>query len=605
VTPRPRFWFAGLAVLMFSGVSAVAAKKKATAADAKAFVAQLNQDLHRLLVRTGTAEWIKATYITDDTERNASWANEDQMAFMSKAIKDATRFDGIPLDPDTKRMLYLLKVSSVLPAPSDPAKRAELASIADRLEGIYGKGKWCGKDGKAACRDLDALEDVFSKSRSYDELLDAWTGWHTISVEMRPMYQRLVTLANEGAREIGFANTGDLWRAGYDMPPADFEKEANRLWGQVKPLYDQLHCFVRSRLGKTYGTDKVPPNGPIPAHLLGNMWAQEWENIYPLVEPYPGHGNLDVTAALVAQKYDPIRMVKLGEGFYTSLGLDPLPQSFWERSMFKKPADRDVVCHASAWDVQMNNDLRIKMCVRIEEEDLVTIHHELGHDYYYHAYYRLPTLFQSGANDGFHEAIGDTIALAVTPGYLKRMGILSSVPNDEQGEINVLMKQALSKVAFLPFGMLIDRWRWDVFSGKTTPANYNAAWWELRRQYQGVAAPLARSESDFDPGAKYHVAASVPYIRYFLAFILEFQFYRAMCQAAGYQGPLHQCSFYGSKEAGKKLQTMLAMGASRPWPDALEAMTGQRQMDASAITDYFAPLMKWLQEQNQGATCGW
>ncbi len=581
------------------------AAPKATPAEAKAFAARTNEDLLRLLVRQSTAEWIKSTYITDDTERNASWANEDLMAYLSKAIRESRRFDGLDLDPDTKRTLYLLKVSSALPAPADPAKRAELASIADRLEGIYGKGKWCGKDGKGACKDLNTLEDLMGDSRNYDELLDAWAGWHTISKPMRPMYERMVSLVNEGAREIGFANAGDLWRAGYDMPPADFEKETDRLWLQVKPLYDQLHCYVRARLAEKYGADKVPPNAPIPAHLLGNMWAQEWTKIYPLVEPYPGHGSLDVTAALVAQKYDPIRMVKLGEAFYTSLGLDPLPESFWERSMFKKPADRDVVCHASAWDVQFDNDLRIKTCIRIEEEDLVTIHHELGHDYYFHAYYRLPALFQAGANDGFHEAIGDTIALSVTPAYLKRVGLLTTVPSDEPGEINTLMKEALSKVAFLPFGKLIDQWRWDVFAGKVTPASYDQAWWDLRRRYQGVAAPIARSEEDFDPGAKYHVAASVPYMRYFLAEILQFQFYRALCKAAGHRGPLHTCSFYGSKDAGRKLQAMQALGASKPWPDALEVITGQRRMDATALTEYFAPLQKWLEAQNKGRRCGW
>ena len=584
---------------------AAAPAKKATPQEAKAFVDKLNTDLRRLFVKQGTAEWIKSTHITDDTERNAATVNEEVLGYTAHAIKEATRFVGLKLDPDTQRMLYLLRVSSPLAAPDDPQKREEVAMLAAKLEGLYGKGKWCGADGKAKCRDLLELSETMAKSHKWDELLEAWTGWHTISREMRPLYQRFVELANEGAKEIGFANTGDLWRSGYDMSPADFEKETDRLWSEVKPLYDDLHCKVRTELVKTYGKDKVKPTGPIPAHLLGNMWAQEWGNVYPLVEPYKGQSSLDVEAGLKAKGYDEIKMVKLGEAFFTSMGLDPLPASFWERSQFKKPRDREVVCHASAWDVMYDNDLRIKMCVKINEEDLTTIHHELGHDYYFHSYYKLPILFQQGANDGFHEAIGDAITLSITPGYLKQLGLISAVPTDQKGLINVQMKNALEKVAFLPFGKLIDQWRWDVFSGKTKPADYNAAWWALRKKYQGVEAPVARTEADFDPGAKYHIPANVPYTRYFLARILQFQFHRALCQAAGFKGPLHECSVYGNKAAGEKLRAMLALGASKPWPEALEAITGSTKLDASALLEYFQPLQAWLKEQNKGQQCGW
>jgi len=325
------------------------------------------------------------------------------------------------------------------------------------------------------------------------------------------------------------------------------------------------------------------------------------------VEPFKGVVNLDVDGALAAQKWDATKVTKTGEAFFTSMGLDPLPKTFWERSMLVKPRDRDVVCHASAWDVTYSDDLRIKMCIRNPptEEDLTTVHHELGHDYYFHAYYKLPVLYQGGANDGFHEAIGDALTLSMTPSYLKQLGLVSSVQTDEKATINFQMKNALTKVAFLPFGKLIDQWRWDVFSGKTSPADYNKAWWALRTKYQGVAPPVARTEQDFDPGAKYHVPANVAYTRYFLARILQFQFYRAMCQAAGQKGPLHQCSFYGSKEAGQRLWKMLSLGASKPWPDALEVMTGQRQMDGSALLEYFQPLQAWLKQQNQGKQCGW
>ncbi len=583
-----------------------AAGSKPMPADAKAFVDRVNEDLKKLWVDWGRAEWVKSTYITDDTELLAANAHEQVMEYTSKAIEEATKFQGAKLDPDTERMLMLLRVSQSLPAPSDPAKRQHLAEIAAKMEGIYGKGKYCAENekGERVCRDLEQLTTLMAESRDYDALTDAWTGWRTISKPMRPLFEDYVDLANEGAKETGFENVGELWKSGYDMTPEEFEQETERLWQQVKPLYDALHCYVRAKLHDKYG-DKVPLDGKIPAQLLGNMWAQEWGNIYPLVEPYAGTGDIDVTKALKAKKVQPKDMVKLGEKFFVSLGLDPLPDTFWERSMFTQPADRDVVCHASAWDVTYDADLRIKMCIKINEEDLITIHHELGHDYYYMYYHTLPVLFQSGAHDGFHEAIGDALALSVTPGYLKDIGILGSVEKNEKALINLQMKDALDKIAFLPFGKLIDQWRWDVFSGKVRPEQYNAAWWALREKYQGIEAPVARSEDAFDPGAKYHIPANVPYVRYFLARILQFQFHQALCKAAGFEGPIHECSIYGSKEAGAKLRAMLSLGASKPWPDALEALTGTRQMDATAILDYFKPLSDWLDKQNQGKQCGW
>ena len=594
------------------------------AAEAKAFGVALNADLKKLWVRSSTAEWIKGTYITDDTERNAAAMNEDTMAFTTQAIKQSLVWKNVKLDPETDRYLYLLRVSQSLPAPSDAKKRTELAATAAKLEGMYGKGKWCGegytpgKDAEAdkkACKDLGDLSKVLSavadkKAPTYDEQLEAWRGWHETSKDMRPHYARLVELSNEGAKEIAAKDLGDLWRSAYDMTPAEFETETDRLWTQVKPLYDQLHCYVRGKLSAKYGADKVSPTGPIPAHLLGNMWAQEWSNPYAMVEPYSGQPSLDVTAGLQklakAKKLDERGLVRIGEKFFTSIGFDPLPASFWERSQFTKPKDREVVCHASAWDVTYSNDLRIKMCIKLDEEDLITVHHELGHDYYFMQYYEKPVLFQQGANDGFHEAIGDALTLSITPQYLKDLGLITTLPKDDKGLINVQMKDALEKIAFLPFGRMIDQWRWDVFSGKVPPSKYNEHWWALRLKYQGIApAGGARDEKYFDPGAKYHIPANVPYMRYFLARILQFQFHRAMCQAAGHQGPLHTCSIYGNKEAGAKLKAMLAMGSSKPWPDALEAITGQRQMDASALVEYFGPLQAWLTEQNKGKQCGW
>jgi peptidyl-dipeptidase A len=422
---------------------------------------------------------------------------------------------------------------------------------------------------------------------------------------MKSKFERYVALGNQGAQAIGYPDLGALWRSGYDMAPEEFAAEEEKLWQQVKPLYDELHCYVRKKLRDKYGTAHVPVQGPIPVPLLGNMWGQTWDNIYDLVAPYPKQPSLDVDAQIKKRNLSPQDMVKLGEKFFLSLGFPPLPETFWSRSLFTRPKDREVVCHASAWDVSWNSDLRIKMCIEQTEEDLRTIHHELGHDFYFQSYTKLPILFQQGANDGFHEGIGDTLALSVTPAYLKSLGLLNKVAENDQARLNHLMKIALEKIAFLPFGYVVDKWRWDVFSGKVDPTHYNQAWWADRLQYQGEAPPTARPDTAFDPGAKYHVASSTPYARYFLAAIYQFQFHRALCKAAGHQGPLDDCSIYGSKAAGDRLRSMLALGASKPWQDALAQLSGERDADASAILDYFAPLKGWLDGQVKGEACGW
>lgn len=602
-----------------NGVAADSADGR-SAAQASKFVDEVDRELRRLWTARDRAGWVNQNFITGDTEALAAAAEEQTAAYMTKVIVESRKFSTAGLPEDVARKLHLLQVSQLVPAPSEAAAGSELAKLQTEMQGIYGKGKLCPEAGsrlgkylvakkpggeKAKCLTLDDLSSIMSKSRDAAELEEAWKGWHLIARPMKDKYARYIELANRGAKEIGFADTGALWRSAYDMTPQAFEADLARLWNEVKPLYDELHCYVRAKLAKKYGANVVPQGKPIPAHLLGNMWAQEWSNVYDVVEPYPGQGSLDVSKKLVAKKVDAKGMVKIGESFFTSLGLDPLPQSFWERSLFTRPEDREVVCHASAWDVTYNDDLRIKMCIKPTEEDLVTIHHELGHDYYFHAYYKQPMLFQQGANDGFHEGIGDTLALAITPSYLKTIGLLDSVPTSDKGKVNVLLKQALEKVAFLPFGYLIDKWRWDVMSGKTPEVKYNAAWWELREKIQGVAAPGARNEDDFDPGAKYHVPASTPYARYFLARIYQFQFYKALCSAAGHTGPLAECTFFGSKPAGQKLQAMLALGASKPWPEAMRAITGQDKADASALLEYFAPLRAFFQDANKGQTCGY
>jgi peptidyl-dipeptidase A len=572
---------------------------------AEDFAARVHVELQKSGRENAAAAWVQQTYITPDTEALAARAAEREQAEYARLIAESAAYEGRDIPADAARTIRLLKFGLAAPAPADAAKRAELSEIGARMESAYSTGKYC-PDGPDSCRNFEQLSATMASSRDPAELLDTWVGWHAISPPFRQDYQRFVELANEGARGLGFADLGDLWRGGYDMSAAEFEAETERLWDQVKPLYDGLHCYARDRLQRKYGAELVPDGKPVPAHLFGNMWAQQWNNIYDLLEPYPGVSNLNVDSAIKKQGYDAVRMTRSAESFYTSLGFPELPASFWERSLLTRPRDREVVCYASAWNMDGAGDVRIKQCILPTEEELYTIYHELGHVYYYLSYRDQPYLYQQGAHDGFHEAIGDTINLSMTEGYLADVGLLpKGARSSREALINRQMKVASEKIAFLPFGKLVDQWRWGVFSGAIEPAKYNEAWWDLRRKYQGVEAPIARSEQDFDPGAKYHIPGNTPYTRYFLSFVLQFQFHRALCEAAGFEGPLHECSIFGSEEAGRRFREMLSLGTSQPWQDAIEKLTGTRQMDASAIVEYFQPLMGWLEEQNRGRECGW
>jgi peptidyl-dipeptidase A len=576
---------------------------------ATAFAREIDAGLRERWTAAEQAQWTLATDITDAHEAAAAKADEATMAYMSEIIPLSRRYADSDAPPDVRRQLDLLQRSAGLPAPSDAEKRKRLAKISNELAGMYGKGSWC-PDGAApksdACLDLGDFEKTIGDvSLPPAERQAAWERWREVSKPMKPLYAEFVSLGNEGASELGYSDMGELWRDGYDMEPEAFAEEVDRLYAQVAPLYEELHCHVRAELNAQYGDEVIPPKGPIPAHLLGNMWAQDWDALYAGMTPYPNEPSLDVTAQLEAQAWDHLKMTKTAESFFVSMGLDPLPETFWERSMLVDPGDREVECHASAWDIGMQDDLRIKMCIQPTQEDLYTLHHELGHNYYFHYYHELPVLFQNGANDGFHEAVGDAVMLSVTPSYLKSIGLLEEASSTDEAVVNQQLNNALGAIAFLPFGRMIDQWRWDVFAGKVAPADYNTHWWKLRTDFQGIAPPAERPADAFDPGAKYHIPGNTPYMRYFLAQVLQYQFYAGMCEAAGHEGPLHTCSFHGSEAAGDRLKAMLALGASKPWPEALEVIAGTDRMDAGALLSYYAPLRTWLAEQNEGRECGW
>src|SRR5271157_5693252 len=567
------------------------------------FLRRAETRLLDLTVESQKADWVYDTYINPDSELVAARAYARLIGATVELAKESTSYSAADLSSADARKAKLLRLMLPLVAPSDPAESGELSRRVTAMRGTYARGRYTPHSMQEAL-DLQSLSRILTEGRDPALLAEVWEGWHRVGREIRPDFVRYVELANRGATELGFPDTGAMWRSKYDMAPEAFAQEVDRLWSEVEPLYRSLHAYVRRRLFEHYGDVHLPARGAIPAHLLGNMWAQSWEGTLPLLALPPGTPDVDLTAILVRRGFSPTDLVHAAERFFLSLGFDPLPASFWERSMFVRPRDREVVCHASAWDVDFVDDLRLKMCIEITGEDFMTVHHELGHNYYQRAYARQPFLFRDSAHDGFHEAIGDTIALSVTPEYLVRIGLLDR-PTDPSGDIGLLLSRALEKVAFLPFGLVVDKWRWDVFSGETPPSEYNASWWEMRRRFQGVTPPSARGDDEFDPGAKFHVPANVPYMRYFLAHILQFQFHRALAREVVASGPLHRTSIFGSPEAGRRLAATLEMGASREWPDALEALTGERRMDAKGLLEYFAPLQQWLDEQNRTSPVGW
>jgi peptidyl-dipeptidase A len=632
---RAHVFFAALIIAAapsFTFAQGTDGQKAPTEAEAHAFIDRANAELLKLNTDASHAEWTAETDITDDTESTTALINEQATARTLELTAESHRWDNVTLRPELRRQILLLQLNTPA-APKDPKLLAEQSQLAAQLTGMYGKGKFCpdapaGQQPDQKCLGIDAISSIMAKSQDPAEMTRLWAGWHANGAPMKDKYARFIELQNIGAKELGYKDTGELWRAGYDMTPAQFSAEVERAWAQLEPLYRELHHYVRARLIAKYGKAADRSDGMIPAQLLGNMWAQEWGNIYDIVAPtdpkLTQFKPVDLEAALkrqIAEK-DPAAapafaagtdlssdqghaaslaagrdMVHYGEEFFTSLGLAPLPKSFWERSMFVHPRDREVVCHASAWDLDSVEDLRVKMCIEVNDDYFTTVHHELGHNFYQRAYNKQPFLFCNGANDGFHEAIGDSIALSITPAYLKTLGLTTTEPPVE-ADIPLQLRTALDKVAFLPFALALDKWRWQVFSGEIKPADYNKAWWALREKYQGVAPPVERTEADFDAGAKMHIPANVPYARYFLARIYQFQFYKAMCDASGYKGPLNRCSFYGSKAAGEKLNKMLEAGQSRPWQETLKEMTGSDHLDAQAMLDYFAPLYQWLKEQN-------
>ena len=594
-------------IVSCSDSNSVALEEKPSAEDAKKFLAEYERKAQEEGPIISSASWISSNFISHDSQVVIA---DYSKRFTLQALEDArvaASFDSLDLEPSDRRALDLIKNGFVMPPPLNEELAGELSTIMSELEAAYGTGRHCFSEDE--CYDLEGFEAIIDNSRNADELLKAWSGWREIGKPMKEKYLRMVEIGNQGAQDLGYEGLSDLWFSKYDMPTEQFAVDIDQVYEDIRPLYEALQCHVRAELNEEYGDEIVPLSEPIPAHILGNMWAQSWANVYDLVfEENPNSKPIDLTKVINDRGMTEIEMVEVAEEFFISLGFSNLPDTFWERSLFVKPADRDVVCHASAWDIDSKNqDLRIKMCIEKNAEDFSTIHHELGHIFYYQAYANQPSIFQRGANDGFHEALGDLLTLSITPDYLQQIGFVTTDEAEvaKQDALAFLMKQALDGVVTAPWTLMLDKWRMAVFNGDVSADEMNDYWWELRERYQGVKSPIERPLDAFDPGAKYHIPGNTPYTRYYLARVLQYQFHEGLCKAMDFQGPLHECSIYGSQIAGDQLRAMLALGQSKPWQDALESIIGTRELSGTAMLNYYAPLKEWLDDKNKDRVCGW
>lgn len=560
------------------------------------------------------AQWNYETNVNEYTQIQALEAQHLYEDFQYQAWHIINRIDRRYIrDPAIERRLRYLSVvghAAFTPDQSDRYKRV----LNDMLL-IYNSASICAYNDPFHCglRLYPEISHIMAKSRNWDELQYVWLEWRRRSgVKMKDLYQQLVQLNNDAAQLNNFTNAAELWMFPYET--FKFDQEIDQVWESISPLYEELHAYVRRKLRDLYGPEKISGHAPLPSHILGNMWGQSWSNIVDLTMPYPGKNYLDATPEMLARGYTPIDMFRIGEDFFLSMNMSAMPPEFWAGSILVDPGDRSIICQASAWDFCNRIDYRIKMCTKVTMKDLITIHHEMAHIQYFLRYSHLPREFRDGANPGFHEAIGEAIALSVsTPHHMQTLGLANKYIDDSEADLNYLFSMAMEKIVPLPFSIAMDKWRWDTFTGTSYRNNFNCHWHRLREQYMGVKPPVLRSENDFDPGSKYHIPANIPYIRNFVAGVLQFQIYQSLCQAAGQafnndpRKPLHRCDFYKSQEAGRMLGKLMETGSSVPWQKTLEDATGHVRLDGEAVREYFRPLEEWLRSENlrTGELVGW
>ncbi|KAI4468733.1 angiotensin-converting enzyme [Holotrichia oblita] len=569
--------------------------------EALTFLREYDTGASNICFKVSSAQWNYATNMTDTNKRKMIEQQMLKAKFEKISWKKAALFDWPKIsDPMLKRQLKFLITKGRASLPDE--KFNEIHHLISEMKDMYLHVKICAfnnYDTNYCDLVLDPdVHRIMEHSRNSDELLHVWREWHDkTGPPMKNKFMRYIQIANQASRMTGFVDAGEQMR--YIYEERDFEHEIATTWRALEPLYKELFTYVRRRLYIRYGPDVVRPDGPIPAHILGNIWAQEWSKISDIVIPYPGEKQLDVTDEMLRQGFTPLRMFQMAEEFYTSLGLKPLSPEFWRNSLFEKPNNRKVQCTASAWDFCNKIDYRLKQCTEVTMDDLITVHHEMAHIQYYLQYSEQPYLYRDGANPGFHEGIANAMVLSVyNPVHLHRVGLFNNNTDTYELNMNFLMTMALRKVAYAPFALLVDQ------NGVRT-MNFN--WWELRLLYQGIVPPIARNEGHLDAVAKRHIPADLPYMKYYVALLLEFQIFDALCGAMGHTAQLHTCDIYRSREAGRILTDIMQAGKAKHWKDVLRTLrTKTNGLSAEPLLKYFQPLLAWLKVQNRDeAFIGW
>ncbi|KAM6291936.1 angiotensin-converting enzyme 2 [Porphyrio hochstetteri] len=600
---------------LLCGLSVVVTPQGVTQ-EAQRFLEDFNRRVEDISYESSIASWNYNTNITEENANKMNEADSKWSAFYDEASRNASSFPLASIQDDLTR----LQIQSLQDRGSSnlsPEKYERLSTVLSKMSTIYSTGTVCKTTEPSECLVLEpGLDIIMANSTDYHERLWAWEGWRAnVGRMMRPLYEEYVDLKNEIATLNNYSDYGDYWRANYEADyPENYKysrdqliKDVEKTFEQIKPLYQQLHAYVRHRLEQFYGPEFISSTGCLPAHLLGDMWGRFWTNLYPLTVPYPAKPNIDVTSTMVLKKWDAMKIFKAAETFFDSIGLYKMTEGFWNNSMLTEPTDnRKVVCHPTAWDLG-KGDYRIKMCTKVTMDDFLTAHHEMGHIEYDMAYSKQPYLLRGGANEGFHEAVGEIMSLsAATPQHLKSLDLLEpTFQEDEETEINFLLKQALTIVGTMPFTYMLEKWRWMVFRGEITKEEWTKRWWEMKREIVGVVEPVLHDETYCDPAVLFHVSNDYSFIRYYTRTIYQFQFQEALCKAANHNGPLHTCDITNSTAAGTKLRELLELGRTKPWTQALENVTGEKYMNAAPLLHYFEPLYEWLQGNNSGRYIGW
>ncbi|XP_053696511.1 angiotensin-converting enzyme [Sabethes cyaneus] len=551
------------------------------------------------------AQWNFETNVNEATQVEAIAAQQRYNDFQRLIWDQMRHIDQTKIfDDKLYRQVRLMSIIGPSALPPDQLDRYN--RIVNDMLTIFNGAQICAYERPFECglRLQPHLKDIMAKSRDWNELQYTWLEWRRKSGRhMRELFEQLVDLTNEAARVNNFTDGAAYWQFPYES--RDFREEMEQVWKEILPLYEMIHAYVRRKLREFYGPDKISRDVPLPDHILGDMYGQSWNNILDVLIPYPGRSYLEVTPEMHKQGYNPLVMFQIADEFFVSMNMTAMPPDFWLTSVLTQPPDRPVLCTPSSWDFCNGKDYRIKMCTTVSHKDFITVHHELAHVQYFLNYRNNPKVFRDGANPGFHEAIGDAVTLSVAaPKHLQNLGLVQKNVDDTAHDINFLFSLALEKVVFLPFALAMDAWRYDIFEKRIRKEQYNCHWWLLREQYGGVKPPVLRSELDFDPGAKYHVAANIPYIKYFFSNVLQFQIHRAMCSASRQYDPLdpnkplHKCDIYRQPAAGNILKQLMERGASEPWQQVLQEVIGEGRLDGTALREYFRPLEEWLRNEN-------